>query len=428
MTGPTASTRRAFLFAAGSAALAGCSELAARSDDPEGEIPPTRLPDVPDEGDSEPIVVDDVPVDIERERLAGAAARAEALLGTPPVPLGPADVPNGHVREELLAAAETATDRLDDARSATTRLSAMRSLRRARAEARYAAEGWAFVADGRTEAELRGERRATTREAERFRSDHAYVGDDPVRAAVVHATVEGTIRRVVGARGPSMGAASGALLRVAEWGGHAESGRASLDDSRYLYDRFAASLPDDATSVAPTLEVAAESLTEDLRDRQESLPPEPTASNGDPVDRLRRRLRRDAESHARNAPDGRPASTVVDATAALTAFLAHDRLLARIDEGERLRAESGSDVSERRSAALESIRTALENSPSPELARKPLASAARLITYGDDELARYRRSVRSARLDSPIRRYVTATLRARSVPAACERVLEALEG
>jgi len=424
---PTAPTRREVLLSAGAAALAGCSELGARSDD-DGAIPPTRLPDVPDEGDSEPIVVDDVPVAIERERLAETAARAEALLGTVPMPLGPADVPNGHVREELLAAADAATDRLDDARSAATRLSAMRSLRRARTEARYAAAGWAFVADGRTEAELREERRAAAREAERFRSNHEYVGDDPVRAVVVHAAIEGTIRRVVEDRGPSTGAASGALLRVAEWGGHAESGRASLDDSRYLYDRFGASLPDDAASVAPTLEAAAESLTEDLRDQRESLQPEPTASSGDPVDRLRRRLRRDAESHARNAPDGPAASTVVDATAALAAHFAYDRLLDRIDDGERFRAESGADVRERRAAALASIRTALEGSPSPDLARKPLASAARLVTYGDDELARYRRSVRPARLDSPIRRYVTATLRARSVPAACERVLEALEG
>ena len=423
---PDPSSRRAFLLAAGSVALAGCSELDARSDDSEGGIPPTRLPDVPDEDDSEPIVVDDIPVDIEREHLAEAAARVDDLLGTLPLPLGPADVPNGHVRAELLSAAETATDRLDDARSAGTRLSAMLSLRRARAEARYAAEGWAFVERGRTEAELREKRRAAVREAERFRSNHEYVGDDPVRAAVVHATIEGTIRRVIGDRDPSMGAASGALLGVAEWGGHAERGRASTDDSRYLYDRFEASLPDDAGAVAPTLEIAAESLTDDLRARRESLPPEPTASNGDPVDRLRRRLRRDAESHARNAPDGRPAGTVVDATAAIAAFLAHDRLLDRIEDGERFRAEPGSDVRGRRSAALESIRAALDDSPSPELAREPLANAARLVTHGDDELARYRRRVRPTRLDDPIRRYVTATLRARSVPKACERVLAAL--
>ena len=420
------STRRRFLIAAGSVALAGCSEREVRSDDSEGGIPPTRLPDVPDEGDSEPIVVDDVPVDIEREHLARAAARVDDLLGTLPLPLGPTDVPNGHVRAELLSAAETATDRLDDARAAGTRLSAMLLLRQARAEARYAAEGWAFVERDRTEAELREERRAAARDAERLRSNHAYVGDDPIRAAVVHATIEETIRRVIENRDPLTGAAPSALLGVAEWGGHAERGRASIDDSRYLYDRFEASLPDDAGTVAPTLEVAAESLTDDLQARRESIPPEPTASGGDPVDRLRRRLRRDAESRARNAPDGRPASTVVNAMAAITAFLARDRLLDRIEDGEQFRAESGSDVRERRSAALESIQTALEDSPSPELARDPLANAARLVTYGDDEVARYRRRVRPTRLDNPIRRYVTATLRARSVPGACERVVETL--
>ena len=427
MTDATPSTRRSFLLAAGAAALAGCGGLDSRSDDTEA-IPPTRLPDVPETGESEPIVADDVPVDIERERLAGAAARVEDLLGTIPMPLGPAEVPNGHVRRELLSAAETASDRLDDARSAGTRLSAMLSLRRARAEARYAAEGWAFVANGRTEAELRRERRAVAGEAERFRSNLGYFGDDPVRTALVHARIEGALRRVVDDRDPSVGAPSSSLLRVAAWGEHAEIGRAAVDDSRYLYDRFAASLSDGAASVASTLEAAAASLTEDLRSRRASLPPASTASSGDPVDRLRRRLRRDAESHAPNPPDGLPAGTVVDATGALVAFLAHDRLLERLEDGERFRAESGADVGERRSAALESIRAALEDAPSPELARGPLAGAARLVTHGDDELARYRRRVRPARLDDPIRRYVTATLRARSVPAACERVLEALDG
>jgi hypothetical protein len=428
MTGPSP-TRRTFLLAAGvgATALAGCGEIGSRSGRDTDPIPVGRLPDVPGAGESKPAVEDAVPVDIERERLGRTAARVTDLLATLPTPFGPSDVPNGSIRHELLEASEAATDHLDDARSATTRLSAMLSLRRARAEARYAAEGWAFVEDGRAETALREERRATASEAETFRSTHEYLGDDPVRAAVAHAHIERTLRRIIEDRTPAIGGRPGALLTVARWGEHAESGRAALDDSRYLYDRFETALPPNAGTVTATLGAAAESLTADLGRRREALPPEPTEAGGDPVDRLRHRLRRDAESSAENASGGAPAETVVDAVAGITAFLAHDRVLRRIEDGERFRATSGSDVRTVRSEAVSAIRTALEESPEPALARGVLADAAVLVTHADDELARYRRSVRAARLDAPVRRYVAATVRARSAPAACRQVADAFE-
>ena len=427
MTDPTP-TRRKFLVAAGTAtALAGCSELGARSSDSAEEIPLTELPEVPDPDESEPILVDDIPIEIEREKLSESATRVTDLLDTLPMPFGPDDVPNGHIRRELTEAAERATGHLDSARSAQTRLSALESLHRARSEARYAAAGWAFVEQDRTTTELRAEREETVDEASAFRSEYEYLGTDPVRAVVVHSHLRRTIERVFDARNPSNYGDPGALLTVAEWGEHAESARAHLEDSRYLSDRFEATLPADAGSLEETFDAAAESLTESLGRRRDELPPEPEEAE-ELADRLRYRLRDDAASGAKNADDvGGPARTVLAATDALVGVLAYDRLQSRIDDGDRFQVETGEDVRAMRSGALEAIRTGLEESPRPALVRGVLADAAWRVVHADDELARHHSSVRPGRLHGLIRRYVTATVRARSVPTACKEVVDALK-
>lgn len=428
MTRDASLTRRTFLLAAGTTVgLAGCSGRTSFSDDSPERIPLHQLPDVPDEGDSNPIVANDIPADIERERLTRTATRVTDLLETLPIPFGPSDVPNGHVRHELVQAAESATEHLDAARSANTRLSALQSLHYARTRARYAAEGWAFVEHDRSKAELRTERRETVSEAEAFRSNYEYLGDDPVRAVVVHAHIEQNLRRVLDASAPPTHDEPEALLAVAEWGEHAESARTYLDDSRYLYDRFVSSLSSNAGTVESTLAAGAESLTAELERRRDELPPEQTELNGELAGRIRSRLRHDADSSARNVPDGGPARTVTAAMEGLTHFLAYDRIQSRIEDGERFRAETAADIRTARSEAIESIRTALEDSPRSELSRGVLADAATLVMYADDELARYSNSVSPARLNNPIRRYITATVQARSAPTACQEVLEALE-
>ena len=115
------------------------------------------------------------------------------------------------------------------------------------------------------------------------------------------------------------------------------------------------------------------------------------------------------------------------ATDALVGFLAYDRLQSRIDDGDRFRVETGEDVRAMRSAALEAIRTGLEESSRPALVRSVLADAAWRVLHADDELARHHSNVRPRGLHDSIRRYVTATVRAKSVPTACEQVVDALE-
>ncbi|WP_254841383.1 hypothetical protein [Natronomonas marina] len=427
----SSTTRRRFLLAAGaasSAALAGCNDLGDLGEGSSEEIPLGELPEVPDEGESVPVVADAVPVDIERAKLQATATRVTDLLETLPLPLGAREIPNGYVRGRLVDAADEATTYLDEARSATTRLSALQSLRYARTEARFAAEGWAFVEDGRTKAELRERHRETVEDAEAFRSAHEYRGTDPVRAVVVHAHVEANVRRVLADREPSVYEESGDLLTVAEWGEYAESARTHLEDGRYLYERFTDSLSPGAGSLEGTFDSAADSLVTDVRRRRDELPPEGTPDERDLGWELQYRLRSDAESSAKNVGDGDgAASTVVDATGALTDLLAYERVRNRAEDGERFGAETGADVREARSTALETIRAALTEAERPALARGVLADAAVQVTFADEELARIRRSVRPRRLDDPMRRYVTATVRARSVPEATRQVVAALE-
>lgn len=424
----TSATRRGLLAAAGGTLLAGCSGLDGLSNRSDEGIPTSRLPDVTDDGESEPVVVETVPIAVERELLAERARRATDLLGTLPMSFGPGDVPNGHVRERLVDAADEASGYVEDARTAKSRLTALQSLRRARSHARYAAAGWAFVEDGTTEADLESEHDEVVQDARSLQSERSYLGEDPVEAVVLHARIERNLEPVLEDRDPSTPADTGELLAVAEWGEHAESRRGLVEDSRYLYGRFADSLPADAGSVEETLTTAADSLVEELERRRGALPADPTEGDRELAWRLRYRLRDAAESSASYAADAQgPASAVLTGTEGLADFMAYDRIRERIEDGERFGAEEAADVVDARTRAVEAIRTSLEGSPRSELARPVLADAAASVAAADEELARIRGSVRPARLDDPVRRYVAATARARSVPAAVQQVLDVLD-
>ncbi|QLD88195.1 hypothetical protein HWV07_03760 [Natronomonas salina] len=423
----TSATRRGVLAAAGGALLAGCSGLDEFGESSDEEIRSSRLPDLTDDGESQPVVVETMPIEIERTVLAERVQRTTDLLATLPMSFGADDVPNGYVRKQLIEAAEDASEYIQDARTAQSRLTAMRSLQRARSEARFAAAGWGFVEDGTTETARQSEHEAVIEDANALRSDHAYLGEDPVEAVLFHAEVEQHLAFVAENRYPSGSVNTDELLTVAEWGEHTEYARARVDDGRYLYDRFRESLPADAGSIEETLTTAGESLVDELQRRRSDLPAEPTEGDHELVWRLRYRVRDAAESSARYAGDEPgAASTVLRGAEGLADFLAYERIRDRIDDGEQFGVEEAADVHDARDQAVESVRTALDESPRAGLARPVLADAAQQIVAADEELARLRGTVRPARLDDPIRRYVTATARARSVPAACQEVLDTL--
>jgi hypothetical protein len=417
-------TRRGLLAAAGTALLAGCSELDSGSD--ETRVSSYHLPDHTDDGDADPIIVDGLPLAIEQSALTARADRTTALLDTLPLPLTAEDIPNGYVRMQLLEAAERASTSLEKARGARSRFAALEHLRRARAEARYAAAGWAFVTDDAIQTALEDEHDAAVEDARSLRAEREYRGDDLVRAALVHGTVERDLHYVVEAGAPRH-RTDGTLLAVAEWGEHAERARATVDDSQYLHDRFLNSLPAGAGNVEGALETAAESLATDLEARRQELPPVPTDAHERRFYRHRHRLRDSVEDGAKRvagAPG--PGSAVLTATSGLVDAMAYDRVVERLDGENGVELESADDVQAARDAAVEALETALEASPRAELVRPTLADAAWQVAAADERLARFHGEVRVARLDDPVGRYLAATARARSAPPACEQVLDAL--
>jgi len=254
------STRRGFLAVAGATLAAGCSEFNPLDSSSSESVYSHELPAITDDGESEPVVTEAIPVAIEQSKLDEATQRVNDLLETLPMPFGPESIPNGYIRHRLLDAARDATAHVEDARTTQTRFAAFQSLREARASARYAAAGWGFVERDVTQADLKTEHQQALDQARTLRTNHEYRGTDPVRAALVHAHIERNLNHVLDARTPSGRAEHGSLLAVAEWGEHAEQATVLTTDSRYLYDQFTAPLPSDAGIIRETLATAPERL------------------------------------------------------------------------------------------------------------------------------------------------------------------------
>jgi hypothetical protein len=419
-------TRRGVLALGATTVLAGCSGLAGLDGGDEPTIRAYDLPDIDADGWPEPVVPESVPVEIATTHFDAARSRVTTLLAEVPTPLGPADIPNGHIREQLSDAAADATDGLDDARDAATELVALDALRRARVEARYAAAGWAVADRNLSVDALRREHGQAVSTARSVRDAHEYVGADPVRATLVHAHIEDALTRVIESRVPSHN--EGHLLSVAEWGETAETAQARLDDARHLDEEFTASLPDDAGTVEETLTDAAETVLADVRSRRAQLPPEPTAEEWDVPERVIGDLRRDADRGLTRLADANgPASALVEANRRLTQFEALDDVQKRIDDGDLSRPQTAEAVREVRATAYDALEAALAESPAPELTRTAVTSAAQRVAGADWELTRHEGDVPVSRLDSEVVEYSIATAIGRAAPDVSRQIIETLE-
>jgi hypothetical protein len=419
-------TRRGLLALAGTTVLAGCTGFAGLTGGKEPTIRAYDLPDIDPDEDPEPAVSESFPVDIAPGHFDAARNRVTTLLAELPTPLGPAEIPNGYIRKQLSDAATEATTGLDDARDAPTELVALGSLQQARAEARYAATGWAVADRNLSVGPIQREYRKAVSEAQSVRDAHEYVGTDPVRAALVHARIEDTLERVIDSRASP--AEENQLLYVAEWGETAESARAHLDDARHLDEQFTASLPADAGTVEETLTGAAETLLADVRSRRSGLPPEPTAEEWGVPEQAIGDLRREADHGVTRIADANgPASAAVGANRRLTQFRAVGRLQERVDAGELSRPGSANAVREIRSTAYGALEAALEKSPASELTRTAITRAAWRVASADWELARYEGEIPASRLDTDIADYVIATAIGRAAPDVSRRTVEILE-
>jgi hypothetical protein len=422
-------TRRRLLAVAGTSAVAGCSSIDSLDGDTDPTIRTVELPDVDADSEPEPVVAPSVPVDVDAAYFAGRRDRVNELLASLPIPLGPDDIPNGHVRGHLTDAADTATNGLDEARTARTDPVALQSLRDARGHARYAAAGWAVAERGLSVGPLRRAHRRVVASARSFRAEHEYVGTDPVRAALVHARIEEWLSRVTDADRPRIHD-EGELLTVAEWGETVESARAHLDDAVHLDERFGASLPDDTDSLADDLSRAAEGLSADARSRRSDLPPEPTAEEWGLTEQVIHELRRGLDRGPYSVADAYgPASAVVALTDRLARFRALERVQERIEAGEIASAENADAVRETRTTAYDALDAALVTSPNADLARTVLSDVSWRVSNADRELDRHRTrgEVSSASLDDVMEDYIVTAAVARATPDACQQTIDALD-
>lgn len=419
-------SRRTLLAVAGTAALAGCNGLPEFGNESEPTIRAHDLPDIESQGDPDPVVPESVPVDIAPEYFDTARDHVTTLLGELPTPLGSEEIPNGYVREQIVDAAADATTGLSDARDAPTGLAALTALQRARAEARYAAAGWAVVEQDLSADSLRSEYEQIVTEAKSERDDHEYVGNDPVRAALVHSRIEGMLDRVIESDEPRR--AENRLLHVAEWGDTVGSAGAHLDDARHLDEQFTGSLPMDASMVEETLRGTAETLFADVRTNESDVPPEPTAEDwGIPelvIEELRQRVAYDA---TRIADTDGPASAVVDANRQLTRFQALEQLQTQVANNEIPDPQSAAAIREIRSTAHDALGTALAESSAPDLTRTAITNAGWRVAHADWELARYEGEIRVSRLDDTIADYIVATAIAQVAPSVASRTVEELK-
>lgn len=432
-------TRRGALALAAGTALAGCS-LLRDSSAPGPQLDGERLTEITT--GALPSVSRTVPVSIAAEHLRGHVDRTEALLDSVPSPLNQREIPNGAMREELNDTAEAARTSIDRARGAASPFEALGDLRDARADARAVATGWAYADEGLRRTDLAAESDALTDAIESFRDRWSYVGDDPVRALLVHRSAEqlvsvaadsadGRSRRSRVASRPEN------LVTVSEDAAALERGRAALADATHLYDRLREDL----------------SSSRDLEDRfldavevlQTSLRSETTGYSADgsysehvdadvegspvryPLEFLYSDLVRGASiTDYRNRGD--LAGAIVSIHREYARVRAFDDLCERVEGGESFAVESAEDVATRRETAVSAVETALAETTRPALSRTELHDVVGLVGRTDDELGPFDEGeqVSVRRVEREVGDYIYAAAVARGTPEASEVVASAL--
>lgn len=437
-------SRRRVLGLAGSTVLgvglAGCSALPL-GDNPEEAtaIPVADLQAVTEA--PRPVIPRTLPVYIESSYLAEQTGRVREHLASVPTPLDETDVPNGAIRRELTHVRERAETLLDRAESAPTSFEAMETLRRARGNARTLTAAWAAIDEGLTREGVAG----MVTEIEDARTNllgrWRYVGEDPIRATVLHATIE---RYVASARrlatNPEFPRSRRPTnpLTIGEYAGHLERSLATLEDAAYCYDRYSSSL-DDSIDLLVVLEGSAASLVEAVGRRSGDLP------DLDP-DEATALVDRDVSDTAAaevierfywdvGEPDyvpetraaGRPARTIVLAQGALARFRALESVREEINGGETYTVESSADVRAVRSSAIDAVTAARSASPAPVLTNRELSRLSSRLADADEEIDRYDDPVQPKQLDHVVSEYVAVRAIAAALPETNENVTTVLE-
>ncbi|WP_128478777.1 hypothetical protein [Halorussus pelagicus] len=427
-------TRRGFLALAGTATLAGCNGVGDigvfsgedESPEIEGEALSDALSTVP------PTVPERIPITVEQSQLDETTAAVRDRLEPVPTPFDTTEIPNGAIRNEISKMHEEATGALDDAASAPSPVEAMESLREARESARALAAAWEAIDAGLALADVR-ERIPRTRDAiETFRGRWRYVGDEPIRAVLVHGKIEELVAfagRRIGSAGERYGRGLENPIRVGECAGALEGARAALADAEYLYDRYESSLAD-PRPIRSEMTAVGESLVRTLEDRLAALPDgnlrEPSSFverdiEGTPVATALGELYREldyADGLEDEQATGQRAQVVLSVYETLVSARGFESLRERVANGDHATIKSASDVRQIRESAIEAFEDALASSGNSNLGQYVLSEEVGTFEYADRKLGEYDedRDISADWLNEELGQYVAVGATARATP------------
>ncbi|WP_338740086.1 hypothetical protein [Haloplanus salilacus] len=433
-------TRRGALAAL--ATLAGCGGANPLSSSDTTELDAAALRAAV--ADSPPSVPDRLPVGVGSEHLQASERRARTLLDAVPADLGPDEIPNGAIREEVRRVREGAAERVVRATEAASPFERLSALAGARADARFAAAAWRAIDAGLTHEDVADEATAVREDRRALWERWSYVGGDPVDAALVHAAIEDRLDTAdrIANLGRSRHYRAGNPLAVGEAAEDLEDARVAVDDAAHIYDRQTTAV-DDPTDLRPRLLAAAESLREafdaersalDLVEPDADAPrpwePEGVDLSRTPVGGALEGLYRSIRPGApRDPPDGQTvARSLLHRHESFASLWAFESLRARVadDSGEAFAVDSADDVATIRADAVAALRAADAEPRVPALTRAALVDLTRQVAWVDGDIADRDRDVPVRALHHEVSTYLVVGARAREVPRASERVAEAL--
>ncbi|WP_123536957.1 hypothetical protein [Halosimplex salinum] len=430
-------TRRGVLALGGATLLAGCGALNNPLKPDPVELDGESIARIADrEG---PTVARPLPVEVADTHVSGSRERAHAMLAAAPLPLTADDLPNGAMREEIADRAEHAREHLAEAVRATGTRERLELLAHARGPARAVEAAWATVEGELTAADVRSARRSVRDDLARFREERAFVGEDPVRAAVVHALVGDWLRDAdndLDRDRHGGGSEPITPLTVGERASEVEQARATLADARHVDEQFAASLSE-ARSLEATFADARDSLASTIDSRMADKPAE-EADLSDLVDdggdlegtvagAALRELHGELPYEGEFVPETELPGRILWQVETLAQIGGFETLRERVAAGDHRTVESAEDVAALRRAAVTAVEDALAESADERLARTELADLAGWLDYAARDLRRYGDGpVELDRLADEVGLFLQIEVVADAVPDAVDEALAAL--
>ena len=388
-----------------------------------------------------PTVSETLPVDIEQSFVDDHRDVARSKLDATPAPFDEATIPNGVIRERLNDAYDHALQSIRDASAGPTPYERLGHATGARTAAHEVVTAWDAIESTLTADDLRASIPEVRDDVDALEARWSPIGEDPVRAAVVHREIERGLRgarRWLSIPDGQLRAAAGQSLELADVAVDIERARADTAVGSYLFDRFRGSL-DEPTDLTDRLTTAHEDLRGRIDRRAEPLPPEGVDDPTSLVDRdvgtttgvralaeLASDARRRVEDVAAN--DGGPwlASDVLSATSTLTHLRGFTSLRDRIEDGDDVAVASAGDVGALRSEAVEAIEAARDGDHAELVIDALLPGFAGTIRWIDGQFDRGSGSVRVESVAFDAMRYVTVASLCRALPDTAAEVTELL--